>query len=58
MKLRIKGDSLRLRLTRAEVATLASDGVLSERMQLPGASPNHNADNSAQRAIIGGQPCP
>ena len=38
MKLRIKGDSLRLRLTRGEVAALASDGVLSERMQLPGAS--------------------
>ncbi|MDH3589679.1 MAG: hypothetical protein OEQ74_09770 [Gammaproteobacteria bacterium] len=38
MKLRIKGDSLRLRLMRGEVATLAATGSLSESMRLPGAS--------------------
>ena len=38
MKLRIKGDSLRLRLTRGEVERLASAGALSESMHLSGAS--------------------
>ena len=38
MKLRIKGDSLRLRLTRGEVGQLASDGQLTESMHLPAAT--------------------
>lgn len=37
MKLRIKGDSLRLRLTRGEVERFASTGELTETMHLPGA---------------------
>lgn len=35
MKLRIRGDSLRLRLTRSEVAALLATGHVSERMHLP-----------------------
>ena len=38
MKLRIKGDTLRLRLTRGEVERLASDGELGESMHLSGAT--------------------
>jgi len=34
MKLRIRGDSLRLRLTRSEVAALVSAGAVSEQMKL------------------------
>ena len=36
MKLRIRGDSVRLRLTRTEVAALVASGHVSERMHLPG----------------------
>jgi hypothetical protein len=34
MKLRIRGDSIRLRLTKTDVATLTEKGSVSERMQL------------------------
>lgn len=34
MKLRIKGNSLRLRLSRGEVVRLAADGLCAETMQL------------------------
>ena len=36
MKLRIKGDTLRLRLTRGEVERLATSGELEEKMHLAG----------------------
>ena len=36
MKLRIKGDTLRLRLSRTEVARLASDGAVAETTHFPG----------------------
>ena len=39
MKLRIRGNSLRLRLTKTEVADLASIGFIEERTQL-GATPD------------------
>ncbi len=39
MKLRIRGNSLRLRLTRTEIARLASDGFVADRVQL-GAHPD------------------
>jgi hypothetical protein len=35
MKLRIRGDSIRLRLTRGEVGDLVAKGVVAERTQLP-----------------------
>ncbi len=35
MKLRIKGNSVRLRLTQPEVATLAANGVVEERTVFP-----------------------
>ena len=34
MKLRIRGDSIRLRLTRGDVATLVEKGTIGERMRL------------------------
>ena len=37
MKLRIKGNSLRLRVTRLEVARLLSDGYVEEAVQLTAA---------------------
>lgn len=37
MKLRIKGDNLRLRLTRSEVGQLASAGSVKQSMRLAGA---------------------
>ena len=40
MKLRIRGNSLRLRLTKTEVADLAATGFVEERVQL-GADPDH-----------------
>ncbi|MBX2922147.1 MAG: hypothetical protein KF746_08145 [Chitinophagaceae bacterium] len=36
MKIRIKGNSLRYRLTRSEIARLWSEGALEERTELPG----------------------
>ena len=36
MKLRIKGDSLRLRLTQAEMRTLAERGEVEDRVSFPG----------------------
>lgn len=36
MKLRIRGDSIRLRLTRGEVADLVATGVVTELTRLPG----------------------
>lgn len=36
MKLRIKGDSLRLRVVRAELAALQAGGVVEERVGFPG----------------------
>ncbi|MGA7539507.1 MAG: hypothetical protein WBW93_12165 [Steroidobacteraceae bacterium] len=36
MKLRIKGDSLRLRLTQAEMRTLAERGAVEDRVSFPG----------------------
>jgi hypothetical protein len=36
MKLRIKGNSLRIRVTRPEVDRLAVDGFLQEQSELPG----------------------
>lgn len=36
MKLRIRGDSLRLRLTRPEVAALLASGTVGEQMRLSG----------------------
>lgn len=36
MKLRVRGDSLRLRLTRTEVSTLAQEGSVHETMHAPG----------------------
>ncbi|WP_306643793.1 DUF7009 family protein [Sanyastnella coralliicola] len=38
MKLRIKGNSIRLRLLQSEVATLAEGGTVNETTSLPGAS--------------------
>jgi len=35
MKLRIRGDSIRLRLTRSEVADLVAKGVVAEHTRLP-----------------------
>lgn len=35
MKLRIRGDSIRLRLTRGEVQSLVADGRVAERTHLP-----------------------
>lgn len=35
MKLRLRGDSIRLRLTRGEVQALVTDGVVAERTRLP-----------------------
>jgi hypothetical protein len=35
MKLRIRGDSIRLRLTRGEVGDLVAKGVVAERTSLP-----------------------
>ena len=35
MKLRIRGDSIRLRLTRGEVADLVATGMVAERTRLP-----------------------
>lgn len=37
MKLRIRGDSVRLRLTRPEVEALDATGVVEERTRFPGA---------------------
>jgi hypothetical protein len=37
MKLRIKGDTLRLRLTQSEVRHLAETGAVSDALHLPGA---------------------
>ncbi|MEO6252576.1 MAG: hypothetical protein ABIO79_04690 [Ferruginibacter sp.] len=36
MKLRIKGNSLRIRLTKSEVSTLANTGYLEEEIVFPG----------------------
>lgn len=36
MKLRIRGDSLRLRLTRAEVTTFAKEGYVEDAVAFPG----------------------
>ena len=36
MKLRIKGDSLRLRLTQGEMRTLAERGAVEDRISFPG----------------------
>ena len=36
MKLRLKGDSIRLRLTQGEVTRLVSDGVVEENLSFPG----------------------
>jgi hypothetical protein len=36
MKLRIKGDSLRLRLTQGEMRTLAERGAIEDRVSFPG----------------------
>lgn len=36
MKLRIKGDSLRLRLTQGEMRTLAEQGAVEDRVSFPG----------------------
>jgi hypothetical protein len=38
MKLRIKGDSIRLRLTRSEVRDLLEHGVVEEATRFPGAT--------------------
>jgi len=38
MKLRIKGDSLRLRLTQGEVTQLDTGGVVEEKVRFPGSS--------------------
>ncbi|MDZ7645519.1 MAG: hypothetical protein U5K76_15655 [Woeseiaceae bacterium] len=35
MKLRIRGNSLRLRLTRGEVTTMRADGEVGERIEFP-----------------------
>jgi len=37
MKIRIKGNSVRLRLTRSEVERFSKDGYLEERTEFPGA---------------------
>jgi hypothetical protein len=51
MKLRIKGDSVRLRLTQAEVAALAKDGRVEDRVRFgPGRALSYRiaADESAR----------
>lgn len=49
MKLRIKGDSLRLRLTQKEVGRLASDGVVEETIGF-GTSPDQSLVYRVRRA--------
>lgn len=57
MKLRIKGDSVRLRLTQTEVAALANDGAVSDTMHLaPGLALRYGLgahDGSALAARLG-----
>ncbi len=36
MKIRIKGNSLRYRLTKSEVSTLAEQGIIQEKTEFPG----------------------
>ncbi len=60
MKLRIKGSSIRLRLTEPEVRTLAAEGVLEEAVRFPDATTwryrLEKASNGAARAGLDG-PC-
>lgn len=55
MKLRIRGDSLRLRLTKTDVATLVEKGTVAESMHMaPGASLEYRltADRSLRDARV------
>lgn len=54
MKLRIKGNSLRLRLTRGEVERLSDEGFMSETMSLPGAALEYSvhADKTAREMSV------
>jgi hypothetical protein len=55
MKLRIRGDSIRLRLTKTDVATLVEKGTVGESMRMaPGASFEYRltADGAAQDARV------
>ena len=47
MKLRVKGDSIRLRLTRAEVERLAAEGCVEEKVHV---SPNASFSYQLRRA--------
>jgi hypothetical protein len=38
MKIRIKGNSLRYRLTKSEVSTLAQQGIIEEQTEFPGST--------------------
>jgi len=38
MKIRIKGNSLRYRLTKTEVSTLAQQGIIEEQTEFPGST--------------------
>jgi hypothetical protein len=52
MKLRIKGSSIRLRLTEPEVRTLAADGALEEIVRFPdGATWTYRLERAAATAI-------
>jgi hypothetical protein len=47
MKIRIKGNSLRYRLTKSEVSTLAEHGMIQEKTEFPG-----NALTYAIKAVL------
>ena len=53
MKLRLRGNSIRLRLSQRDLATLLEDGAVEERVEFPGGSVlRHRLERSA---IIAGR---
>ena len=53
MKLRIKGDSLRLRLTRGEVQALADQGVVEDSVRFgPGSALAYRLRRDAQASVL------
>ncbi len=55
MKLRIKGDSLRLRLTRSDVARLASAGTVCESMHVANASLDYSLYGDVDADVMSAQ---
>ncbi|HXQ63510.1 MAG TPA: hypothetical protein VN787_01545 [Steroidobacteraceae bacterium] len=50
MKLRIKGDSIRLRLTRTEVRSLLEAGIVEETTRFPGGAQLHSVLSTSRGA--------